>query len=265
MHFFNTKDDLGRLRAIASFRVLAPMQQLAKLFCASYTYCALALCALGLSFSPTIQATPEEADFLRRVAEQYILAQFPEQTDTKIEVEAGRLDDRRDYGGHCEGYLTAELRGSEIRSTSQVKITCTQPGNEYTLYIPVRVSMLTPALVAAQNLSRGHVILPSDLRTVYLNENTNLTTAVSDPNILVGSRLKREVKAGEQIRANSFCVVCKNDKISIIARSHGLSLKTSGQALEDGNINETIRVRNIKSQKIIMGVVTAPSTVEVIF
>ena len=125
--------------------------------------------------------------------------------------------------------------------------------------------MLTPALVAAQNLSRGHVILPSDLRTVYLNENTNLNTAVSDPNILVGSRLKREVKAGEQIRANSFCVVCKNDKISIIARSHGLSLKTSGQALEDGNINETIRVRNIKSQKIIMGVVTAPSTVEVIF
>lgn len=224
------------------------------------------VCLLLLSnLYPSAQATPEEANFLRHVAEQYILAQFPENTDKKIEVEAGRLDDRRDYGGHCDGYLTAELRGSEIRSSSQVKITCTQPRNEYTLYIPVKVSLLTPALVASRPLGRGQMISPHDLKTIYINEAMSVPSAISDPNVLVGSRLKRDVKEGEQIRANTFCVVCKNDKISIIANSHGLSLKTSGQALEEGNINDTIRVRNLKSQKIIMGVVTSPGTVEVIF
>ena len=225
----------------------------------------LTLCTM-LAPLTSAHATPQEVEFLRKVAEQYVLAQFQNQNnDMKVEVEAGNLDDRRNYGGKCEGYLTAELRGNEIRASSQVKITCTQPGNEYTLYVPVRVSILTPALVASRNLSRGSVITPQDLTKVYLNESTNLTTAVSDPNILVGSRLKREVKAGEQIRANSFCVVCKNDKVNIIARSNALSLKTSGMALDEGNINDSIRVRNLKSQKIISAVIIGPGQVEVLF
>ena len=173
--------------------------------------------ALSLTLTLTLCApacaTVEEVAFLRRVAEQYVLAQFQNRTDDiKVEVEAGRLDERRNYGGRCEGYLTAQLRGNEIRS-----------------------------------------------------ENTNLTTAVSDPNVLVGSRLKRDVRQGEQIRSNGFCVVCKNDKVNIVARSGGLSLKTSGIALQEGNVNESIRVRNIKSDKVISAVVTAPGEVQVIF
>ena len=225
-------------------------------------------CGLLMAISGTQQvgATVQEAEFLRKVAEQYVLAQFQNRSDDiRVQVEAGRLDERRDYGGKCEGYLTAQLRGNEIRSTSQVIISCDQPGNKYTLYIPVQVSILTPALVAARNLTKGNVISPDDLATVYIDENTNLTTAVSDPNILVGSRLKRDVRQGDQIRSNGFCVVCKNDKVNIVARSHGLSLKTSGIALQEGNINESIQVRNLKSEKVISAVVTAPGEVQVIF
>ncbi len=225
-------------------------------------------CSLLMAISGTLQvgATVQEAEFLRKVAEQYVLAQFQNRSDDiRVQVEAGRLDERRDYGGKCEGYLTAQLRGNEIRSTSQVIISCDQPGNKYTLYIPVQVSILTPALVAARNLTKGNVISPDDLATVYIDENTNLTTAVSDPNILVGSRLKRDVRQGDQIRSNGFCVVCKNDKVNIVARSHGLSLKTSGIALQEGNINEPIQVRNLKSEKVISAVVTAPGEVQVIF
>ena len=225
-------------------------------------------CGLLMAISGTLQvgATVQEAEFLRKVAEQYVLAQFQNRSDDiRVQVEAGRLDERRDYGGKCEGYLTAQLRGNEIRSTSQVIISCDQPGNKYTLYIPVQVSILTPALVAARNLTKGNVISPDDLATVYIDENTNLTTAVSDPNILVGSRLKRDVRQGDQIRSNGFCVVCKNDKVNIVARSHGLSLKTSGIALQEGNINEPIQVRNLKSEKVISAVVTAPGEVQVIF
>ena len=225
--------------------------------------------ALGMVLSLTLntaKATPQEADFLRRVAEQYILAQFQHQNnDVKIQVQAGRLDERRNFNGKCEGYLTAELRGNEVKSTSQVIINCSQPGNTYSIVVPVRVTMLNMGLVAAHNLSRGARITSSDLEQIYIEETANLSTAVSDPNILVGSRLKRDIKEGDQIRSSDFCVVCKNDKVSIIARSHGLSLKTSGLALDDGGINQSIRVRNLKSQKIISGVVTAPAQVEVVF
>lgn len=226
----------------------------------------IGLCLSLQAFAPA-SATPQEAEFLRTVAEQYILAQFQNQDygDKKIEVKAGKLDERRNYGGRCAGYLTAELKGSDIRSTSQVKITCSSPNSPYTIYVPVKVAMLSPALVASRNLTRGSIIGSADLKTVYLNDETNLTTAVSDPNILVGSRLKRDVKEGDQIRSNSFCVVCKNDKVSIVARSHGLSLKTTGIALEDGGVNQAIRVKNLKSQKVVSAIVSAPSEVQVIF
>lgn len=222
---------------------------------------------MGAQAISSVSATPQEAEFLKTVAEQYILAQFQNQDygDKKIEVRAGKLDERRNYGGRCTGYLTAELKGSEIKSTSQVKITCSKPENSYTIYVPVKVAMLSPALVASRNLTRGSIIGSSDLKTIYLNDDTNLTTAVSDPNILVGSRLKRDVKEGDQIRSNSFCVVCKNDKVSIVAKSHGLALKTTGIALEDGGINQAIRVRNLKSQKVVSAVVSAPSEVQVVF
>lgn len=222
---------------------------------------------MGAQAISSVSATPQEAEFLKTVAEQYILAQFQNQDygDKKIEVRAGKLDERRNYGGRCTGYLTAELKGSEIKSTSQVKITCSKPENSYTIYVPVKVAMLSPSLVASRNLTRGSIISSSDLRTIYLNDDTNLTTAVSDPNILVGSRLKRDVKEGDQIRSNSFCVVCKNDKVSIVAKSHGLALKTTGIALEDGGINQAIRVRNLKSQKVVSAVVSAPSEVQVVF
>lgn len=232
----------------------------------SFVISFIGLGLMGSFFLNSAQATPQEAEFLRKVAEQYILAQFTNLDDSvKMEVEASRLDDRRDYGGKCEGYLTAQLKGSEIRSTSQVIVTCSRPQNPYQIVIPVKIKRLTRALVASRNLSRGAVISQQDLTPVYLDENTNLTTAVSDPNILVGSRLKRDVKAGDQIRSNSFCVVCKNDKINIVAMSHALQLKTAGIALEDGTINDSIRVKNLKSGKIISGVVIGPSQVKVIF
>ena len=107
-------------------------------------------CGLLMAISGTVQvgATVQEAEFLRKVAEQYVRAQFQNRSDDiRVQVEAGRLDERRDYGGKCEGYLTAQLRGNEIRTTSQVIISCDQPGNKYTLYIPVRVSILTPAFI----------------------------------------------------------------------------------------------------------------------
>lgn len=216
--------------------------------------------------SSTANATPAEAKFLRKVAEQYILAQFQNSDpSTKVQVTAGRIDDRRDYGGKCEGYLTAELRGTEIKATSQVKITCSQPNNSYSIYVPVKVTMLTQAIVASRNLTRNTVISPADLKTIYIEDTSNQTAAVSDPNILVGSRLKRDVKAGDQIRVGTFCVVCKNDKVNIVANSRGLSLKTVGLALDDGGMNESIRVKNLKSQKTISAVVSAPGQVDVIF
>ena len=60
-------------------------------------------------------------------------------------------------------------------------------------------------------------------------------------------------------------VVGKGDLVNIVARSKGLEIKTQGQALEDGKLNDLIQVKNIKSKKVIQAQVIGPNLVQVIF
>lgn len=226
-----------------------------------------AISAFTLTFfiSSSAQATRAEAEFLRTVAEQYVLAQFPKNTDSlsKIEVEAAKLDERRDYGGKCEGYLTAELQGSRITRSSQVKITCSKPGSGYTVYVPVTVRRLVASVTAAANLPRSTVISPDMLKEGFVDENTNSQSAVNNPDELTGVKLKRDIKEGDQIKKGDFCMVCRGDPVNIEAVTSNLSLKASGEALSDGNLNDQVQVRNSKSKKVITATVTAAGTVRV--
>ena len=223
--------------------------------------------AAACAFMPaSALATSAEAEFLRTVAEQYVLAQFPQglQDGAKIDVKAARLDERRDYGGKCEGYLTAELQGSRITRSSQVKITCAKPGAGYTIYVPVTVRRLIPSITAATSLPRATVIGPGMLKEDYVDESTNSQAAINDAKVLEGAKLKRDIRQGEQIRNGDICMVCRGDPVNIEAVTSNLSLKAQGEALTDGNLNDQVQVRNSKSKKVITATVTASGTVRVL-
>ncbi|MBO6258010.1 MAG: flagellar basal body P-ring formation protein FlgA [Succinivibrio sp.] len=218
------------------------------------------------NFFNAVNASMEEAAFLRHVAEQYILAQFPDQgRDYQVEVTAAKLDPNRNYGGKCEGYLTAQLQGSDIKTSSSVKITCTKPGNNFSIIVPVKIKMKRPAFVAATGIPHGSVITDAMIKEVWLSETENQSGAINLRESLVGSKVRKDIRAGEQIRPSSLCMICKGDSISLEARKGGLSLKTQGVALSDGNYGEEIQVRNSKSKKVIQATVRAVGVAEVAF
>ncbi len=224
-----------------------------------------ALAALFFSFAPGwVMAAQDEADFYRHVAEQYILAQFPQKQGVRAVATAARLDAHRDYGGRCEGYLTAELVGSDIRTNSQVRLSCRKPDFTFTLTVPVTVRLQRQALVAVTDIPRGTVVTESMLETEWVNESTADINAVSDKSEIVGCQIKKEVKRGEQIKQNNFCMVCKGSEVTLIAQKGGLSLKIQGQAVTDGNLNQTVQVRNLKSNKVVSGKVCGPACVQVL-
>ena len=51
--------------------------------------------------------------------------------------------------------------------------------------------------------------------------------------------------------------------LEIIAEKGGMQIKTNGRALQDGALNDMIRVQNIRSQRIISAVVSAVGQVKV--
>ncbi len=216
-------------------------------------------------FSYTVYATADEAKFLEKVAEQYILAQFPEDTpERKIYVKASRVDQNRNYGGKCEGFLTAQMQGQRIKVNSTVKIICKKPQNSYTLYVPVTVKVLRRSIVATHNIPKGTTISSDLIEENFIDENLIMNKTITDKDMILGSKAKRDIPSGSPIYQDNYCLVCKGDQVLIEASYNNLKVKTSGIALSEGNLNDTIEVKNAKSGKKISGIVSGPKTVSVI-
>lgn len=90
--------------------------------------------------------------------------------------------------------------------------------------------------------------------------NGDMTT---DMSLLIGARSKRDIRTNQPVRQNQICVVCRDDMVEIIAEKGGMQIKTNGRALQDGALNDMIRVQNIRSQRIISAVVSAVGQVKV--
>ena len=76
---------------------------------------------------------------------------------------------------------------------------------------------------------------------------------------------KKNLHSGEIIEDRHICVVCRNETVTIKAIKFGMLITTKGVALTDGSHGEQIKVKNIKSNRIISGQVTGISEVTVIF
>jgi flagella basal body P-ring formation protein FlgA len=211
-------------------------------------------------------ATQEEADFLTNVARQYMLAQFNDESDDKkYVIKVGRIDAKRDYGGKCPGYLTAEIAGNEIKKNNTVRITCSRKEKPYRINVNVSVNILRKIIVAADNIPRGSVITRDMLDKTYVSETANMASLITEENLILGTKTRKDLKAGEAIKISDFCIIAKGDTVTIIAQSKNLSIKTQGIALEEGRLNDQIQIKNIKTQKVITGVIRGPGVVEVIF
>ena len=102
--------------------------------------------------------------------------------------------------------------------------------------------MVSPdSLLTQQNLTTA------DIKVQSLRNSTYVTV-----DELLGARIKHRVRPGQPITPNMICYVCKGDLITLSAVSDGLHISTKGIAQQDGNIGDTIRVRNSRSDKVVL-------------
>ncbi|MBL1378424.1 flagellar basal body P-ring formation chaperone FlgA [Zobellella iuensis] len=201
-------------------------------------------------------------DGVRQYAEDYVRDLVPLQDGDRLEVSAASVDTRLPLT-ECLGKLTADIRGAgDIRRNTHVYLQChEQPGWE--LFVPVRVRILKPVVIAADPIARNTLLQAQHLTLDYQDEVLLRGDVFSNPGELIGTRNKRDLRPGQPIRSNQLCVVCKGDKVTILAQSGGLMIKTEGLAQEDGSFNDSVRIRNINSGREITARVTASGQVQV--
>ena len=187
---------------------------------------------------------------LQQLAINYLSQNLSELTSGSRNLSALPIDSRISDKS-CESELlitSAKVQRSNRQSALQIK--CLDE-KKWNLYVQVKIIEFAPVVVINKNLNKGEIITTEHLSTKqmqkhlisiqYLNENQTQT--------LLGSRSKRNLRSGTPITYKQVCMVCKGDRVTIFVGFKGLSIKTTGFALQDGIIGQNISIENANSGK----------------
>ena len=122
------------------------------------------------------------------------------------------------------------------------------------------------AMVPARTIERGATITAEDLKTASLPRSRVNANAVEDMDAVVGMAARRRLTTGRPIRKTDLeypRLVKRNDAVTIVYKSPGLTLKSKGRALGDGIRGKTVSVLNVQSKRTIEAVVTSTGIVSV--
>ncbi|WP_372931169.1 flagellar basal body P-ring formation chaperone FlgA [Shewanella putrefaciens] len=207
---------------------------------------------------PTISAISE-------LAKALINEKISIPAKAKVDITPQNIDARM-LPSQCTSPIKVEMASDrDISRNNTIKVSCNTPELAYPwqIFISVRVDILFPVVVTTEILAPGDRINASQIEVRYIEQNSLRGQQFDDPSQLEGTRVKRRIAKESPIFANNLCFVCKNDAISIYVRSPSFMLKTAGEALQDGNIGEQIRVKNSSSNKQLDAIVIGIGEVEV--
>ncbi|MBV5318854.1 MAG: flagellar basal body P-ring formation protein FlgA [Desulfobulbaceae bacterium] len=130
-----------------------------------------------------------------------------------------------------------------------------------------RLNTFSDILTAVKTLHKGDVIKEEHLALQRQNL-AGFEDPFQDQELIIGMQVARTVNAGKPLTQKDIVsppIIKDGEMIKIFARKGTLLLSTSGIAQSDGRLGETIKVKNISSNKLIHCRVDGPGIVSVDF
>lgn len=153
-------------------------------------------------------------------------------------------------------------RMEKVAGRMTIRVQCIQP--KWQVFVPVNVDGKKPLVISAKAILNRAVITSEDVTQVYVSYKKIPNGSLVDINKAIGMKAKRPIGANQPIKARDLLPpywVFKNKQVNIITRIGDIEVKTKGTALKSGVIDEQVPVENLKTKKVVMGIVIAPNTV----
>ncbi|WP_163834428.1 flagellar basal body P-ring formation chaperone FlgA [Spartinivicinus ruber] len=166
----------------------------------------------------------------------------------------------------CVNKLTIEpsQRRQTLIGRSTHKVKCLH-SPYWSLYIAAQVKLYRQVVAANRTLPKGQVINPSDLMRLEKDIGKLRGSYYTDPSRLIGKVITRQLKMGQPITKSHITqatAIKKGTQVAIHANTSNFSVLAKGVALSDGKPGQLIKVRNIRSKRVIQAVVKDAYTVE---
>jgi flagella basal body P-ring formation protein FlgA len=121
--------------------------------------------------------------------------------------------------------------------------------------------------VLKNRIASGQVISRGDIEWLQVPANRYGAGYIDRIEELVGQTPRRALAAGMPIRNADIGkpeAISKNGLVTMVAQAPGLTITTTGRAMENGSIGDVVQVMNLQSKRTVQATVTGINLVQVI-
>ncbi|MEE8321841.1 MAG: flagellar basal body P-ring formation chaperone FlgA [Gammaproteobacteria bacterium] len=206
----------------------------------------------------------QSLDTIRQSASDFVLSQFSGSTD-QITAKAGKLDKRLRLN-QCSSPLHFYFpqHGRRMGQTT-VGVRC-EDERPWSLFVPVSIHMYKEVAVLARPVPRGSVLSAEDIRMESHDVGTLSSGYFDDKDQIIGMELRHNLSTGGILNKNIIKVpvaVHRGELVTLLAGNSKIEVRTSGKALTDGAIGDRIQVRNLKSKRVVEGIIISGRMIDV--
>jgi len=203
-------------------------------------------------------AQSQSLDAIRMSVKQF-LVQHASGYPTPPRIQIGAIDPRLRLAP-CETALDPFFPpGGRALGNVTVGVRCTG-ATPWTLYVEASIKLYQDVVVLARALPRGTLLTLPDVRLEERDIGTLLSGYMTDPNEAVGMQAKRSLTAGFALNSNVIALpklIRRGQQVTLLARGNGIEVRSEGKALSDGAKGERVSVKNLSSNRIVQGIVSA--------
>ncbi|AZZ97384.1 flagellar basal body P-ring formation chaperone FlgA [Pseudoalteromonas sp. R3] len=194
-----------------------------------------------------------ESKDIEKMAIDFISEQLPAPTQAEEQQQVSALPlDTRLPQRQCQRPLQVSSKSSPPFNRQVTVMVRCEDLESWVQFVHVKIETLLPVIVSTRMLDKG-VLLTADDLTIEMRPKHFVRAAnIDNMTLLIGSKTKRRIQQGKPISMFQICMICKGDNVTILASDGTLMIKTSGIALQDGNLGEQIRVKNARSGKTVL-------------
>lgn len=200
-------------------------------------------------------ATTFDREYIKSFAKDFVLQHLATPKNGKIVITPADIDPRIAIKP-CDIPLTANIPEKYSSRNVNIKISCAS-SKPWHIFLPVNVETTIPVLVTKNNIGKGSILTNENLTIQWRPLHKIRGEVIDDMNLVVGAKSKRSLSKGSVLNKRSICVVCKGDKVTIVAKSSNFMIKTNGTALKNATFGEQVRVKNSRSGRTITAQVYA--------
>lgn len=193
--------------------------------------------------------------YIINFAKEFVEKHTPAPTNGKRVVEPASIDSRIILKP-CSNPLTANIPDNYSSRNVNVKISC-ESSKPWHIFLPVKITTTIPVLTTKFKINKGTILDKSNIGVEWRELSRIRSEILDDIDLIIGARSKRTLSQGAIITKRAICVVCKNENVTIIAKSDDFMIKTAGIALKNATFGEQVKVKNIRSGRTINAQVNA--------